>query len=375
MGESGPLLEAIISRTIGGRSEIRYRDLRRAPVPAGIKGYLAAAQTQAMNGMPGGQIDDPGTTGVLVRRALLASLVAEKTYQREEFIGELRKAVRFLSGYLVTPQRSLLEAVFGNSTEVPVATLHRVLSFATEYQYLPDLLTAWIRRKGSPKVGREEVRRVLRAIDLRVAAKHSEKELVELARPLFEFASLGEQGRVLRAPAHDLSLFYTEKGVDSFWQKVSSAVGQNHRLIEFDSLKNPPPARPPSIRPEAEGAPTADPEPVGIPESPEHEPDDHGPREESEMRAEAVGSAVPSLPDLSHLISAEQESLFVKRLFEHDSAFYTAILSSLNEIATWKEAALYLSQFYQTNDLDPFADDVVEFTDAVHRRYLHEGVS
>jgi hypothetical protein len=38
-------------------------------------------------------------------------------------------------------------------------------------------------------------------------------------------------------------------------------------------------------------------------------------------------------------------------------------------LPTWKEASAYLQQIYEINDLDPYAEDVVEFTDTIHQRY------
>jgi hypothetical protein len=35
----------------------------------------------------------------------------------------------------------------------------------------------------------------------------------------------------------------------------------------------------------------------------------------------------------------------------------------------WEQASAYLQEFYRTNELDPFAGDVVEFTDVVQKRF------
>jgi len=376
IAEKRQIREAIVSRTIGDRPLISYREFRNSPVPAGVKGYLAAAQLQAMNRMSGATAAGPAetTSGALVRKALLASLVADKQFSREEFIGEIGNAVEFLAGYLVTPQRSLLDMVFVKQSEVPVAAFLSALSLATEYRYLPVLLAEWIRRRNTPRVALEEVRRVLRSMDRRVVEKHTEEELVLLARPLFEFASFGEEGGTLRAPAADLRLFYEEKGLGRFWQGISAADGTGNRLIEFAFLKNPQQVAPSSVGPVADSPAVAEGD-QKVEHGHHSSEQDRNHSGGNAQTSQPIRSSSPSLPDLSSMISSEERDLFVKRLFEHDGAFYSAIISSLNGISTWKEAALYLSQFYQTNDLDPFADHVVEFTDAIHRRYVHEGVS
>jgi hypothetical protein len=70
------------------------------------------------------------------------------------------------------------------------------------------------------------------------------------------------------------------------------------------------------------------------------------------------------------MIHGHDRSRFVKRLFNRDEDSYEDTISSLNNAGTWREASLILNALYTANGLDPFDPDVVEFTDAIHRRYL-----
>jgi hypothetical protein len=76
------------------------------------------------------------------------------------------------------------------------------------------------------------------------------------------------------------------------------------------------------------------------------------------------------LTDLRELIQGHNRSRFVKRLFDRNEDRYEAVISSLNNSGTWRDASFLLNTLYMTNGLDPFDPDVVEFTDAIHRRYL-----
>jgi hypothetical protein len=78
----------------------------------------------------------------------------------------------------------------------------------------------------------------------------------------------------------------------------------------------------------------------------------------------------PGLADLRDLIQGHTRSRFVKRLFNRDEARYEGVIASLNNSVTWREASLLLNKLYMSIGLDPFDPDVVEFTDAIHRRYL-----
>ena len=79
------------------------------------------------------------------------------------------------------------------------------------------------------------------------------------------------------------------------------------------------------------------------------------------------------LTDIRELIGGHTRSRFVKRLFDRDEERYEDVITSLNNSATWKDASHILNSLYLTRGLDPFDPDVVEFTDAIHRRYLDAG--
>jgi hypothetical protein len=76
------------------------------------------------------------------------------------------------------------------------------------------------------------------------------------------------------------------------------------------------------------------------------------------------------LTDLRVLIQGHTRARFVKRLFDRNEVRYEEVISSLNSCETWRDASLLLNMLFTTNGLDPFDPDVVEFTDALQRRYL-----
>ncbi|MBM2846545.1 MAG: hypothetical protein HW407_1857, partial [Bacteroidetes bacterium] len=47
-----------------------------------------------------------------------------------------------------------------------------------------------------------------------------------------------------------------------------------------------------------------------------------------------------------------------------------AVIAALNGISTWQEASAYLQELFQMNGLDPYADEVIAFTDAMQQRYM-----
>jgi hypothetical protein len=84
------------------------------------------------------------------------------------------------------------------------------------------------------------------------------------------------------------------------------------------------------------------------------------------------GEGGRGLADLQSLITEEQRDRFISKVFNRDDAYYAETIDALNKTQAWKEASLYLNELYQRSGLDPYADEVIEFTDAIHRRYSAE---
>jgi hypothetical protein len=144
----------------------------------------------------------------------------------------------------------------------------------------------------------------------------------------------------------------------------------------FDFVTEEPDGR--DDRPLADEPPPQNIPPVPRVERPPHPAADapRSPRPEKPRIPESyerlfAGSEPPAgLTDLRELIQGHNRSRFVKRLFNRNEDSYEDVISSLNKSDTWRDASLLLKALYMSNALDPFDPDVVEFTDAIHRRYL-----
>ena len=79
--------------------------------------------------------------------------------------------------------------------------------------------------------------------------------------------------------------------------------------------------------------------------------------------------AEPALPDLNKIIPDDQRQRFIKKMFSRDEKYYAGVIGSLNKARSWKDASLYLNRLYQVNKLDPYAKEVIEFTDTIQKRF------
>ncbi len=78
-------------------------------------------------------------------------------------------------------------------------------------------------------------------------------------------------------------------------------------------------------------------------------------------------------PDLNRIIPDDLRERFLKKIFRRDAKYYAGVISALNKTRSWKEASMYLNRLYQVNKFDPFQKEIVEFTDAVQKRFIAPG--
>ena len=74
--------------------------------------------------------------------------------------------------------------------------------------------------------------------------------------------------------------------------------------------------------------------------------------------------------NLHSLFTPSEEKTFIKRIFQKDELLFRESLDQLNRMSEWKDASQYLQQIFITNDVDPFSEEAILFTDKVQRRFL-----
>jgi hypothetical protein len=231
-----------------------------------------------------------------------------------------------------------------------------------------------------------------------------------LTKPIFDF--LASEGAVENPaiPLKPLLVFFEDKkmkilreyieGICRIRNQGTLTLGDLTTLIEdlYLSRTEEPevhpraflPTSPPevSLQEESEEMVASSAVSSSSPASDTHEEGPPVPLEDSGMSSEAVldrsleqtphtlpGPEIPGgaryerLPDLHGLIPEKDKARFVRKIFKKDRDYFDVIITSLNKISTWKEASLFLNRVFELNHLDPFADEVIAFTDAVQQRF------
>jgi hypothetical protein len=80
-----------------------------------------------------------------------------------------------------------------------------------------------------------------------------------------------------------------------------------------------------------------------------------------------------TLPDLQDLFSPTDVKRFVKSIFHKDDAAFRTALDDLNRFTAWEDASHFLDDLFVLQNIDPFSEEAVEFTDRVYARYFPGG--
>ena len=397
--ESREIIETLGERTIGRRDAITLKEAVTADMPKGVKVYLRSEvirwlRSDLVHSDRFGRVNmnAPGISQLTT--AFLRSLADAYHFNRTEYLAVLADAVEFVQNYLCRPQWTLQTMVFESELTVSLEDLLLNLQYTADYSYFPRLIEKVLHQWKVSEVSAEDFRLLVARIDRQIVKQHTARELGLLTKPIYDFFALGEARPTQAISLEPLLLFFEDKGMHSLRDHIEGICGIRGRseltlreltgLIEDLYLEpesgTAAPAVPPGAPPPAEritdAAAPADAvhgKPPGLDAPPDAT--DEAIRKALETPEERPANAIAATPkaselvDLHTLMGKKHRQRFLRRLFRRDTEYFEALITELNALQSWKEASAYLTRVYEVNRLDPFAEDVIEFTDLIQSRY------
>jgi len=374
-------------------------------------------------------VDASESDTLRLRRNFARTLSAEYVFPREQFLTTLDHAVHFVENYVCRPQWTLDNFLLDRRDSLPVSELFFKLQYLADYSYFPKLIDRYVAQKQWREVSAGDLRMLISKIDEQIVQQHDPRELGLLAKPIFDFLLLDNTPSERAIPLKPVLVFFDDKGLRTqkeYLERVCHVRAKTSiTLTELAEIlvdlafsapevaeaakRDEPSAEPvastlisevlPSETPTAPidslthsgitfieeespkkgeekeqvlAEPGANPRPVTPNEDHATEVAEPG-RKNVALSLTFAGMTAktrkPSMSNLEMFISDEQRSRFIRKIFKKDDAYYSSVILALNRARTWKEASHYLNDFFEMNGLDPFLEVVIEFTDAVHRRY------
>ncbi|MGB5875137.1 MAG: hypothetical protein WBG80_08720 [Bacteroidota bacterium] len=417
--ETERIIETLTERTIGRRESITLRDAITAEMPRAVKVYMRTEvirwlRTDLEAAPRFGKVNRNAPGINQLTGAFLRSLCDAYQFTRNEFLTLLDDAVHFVENYLCRPQWTLENFLFDNAEKVSAEDLFFKLGYTVEYSYFGRLIEKLVRQWGWKDVKVEDFRVLISKIDNQVVRQHSPKELAMLTKSIYDFVHMSNAPLTHAIPLDPILLFFEDKKMPALKEHIQKICGIRNRseltlketigLIEdfhFEPGKvtktseeeSPVVQSAPELLPKERALPKDEPphkeeaaETKVAAEEPRQEDRKRPEVEQSDKTEEAIQLALSSqdtiesietglstesasLQDLNTLMSKRERSRYIRKLFKKDREYFDEIIEELNRTPTWREASQYLTRVYEVNNLDPFAEDVIQFTDTIQSRF------
>lgn len=401
------IMNAVSARTIGEAETIRLRDILSADLHPAIKAYFKARIRQLLQQERLTEVRSkkfPYSLPEIVRllEQVDVLLVHNYSFGQHDFALMLDHAVHFQFNFLCRPQWTLLNFIYENQRRRPTSDIRRKLRYCVDYEYYAEIIKRLIDDRGLAEIEYDEFKELLEKIDNEIVSRHSSVELALLTRPLLRFiesalpvlpAKLADS----KIPINAAVVFFEDKKLNDIKERLETERDKNGMteislkelamLIEKVRTHNEeavvdfPDGELGAVQAEEKPGKTASEapskgEPVSVPKTPvkifsdfeEDEPMSVPlPPQGDGTEGDLVESGI--LVNLHSLFSPTEEKTFIKKVFQKDELMFRESLDQLNKMSEWKEASQYLQQIYLTNEVDPFSEVAITFTDKVQRRF------
>lgn len=409
------IMNTVRARTIGEEESIRLRDILASSIHPAIKAYFKAEVEQMLTQERQAETRSkkfPYSLPEITQLQQQMDLVLVRHYQfgQHDFDGLLDHAVHFQFNFLCRPQWTLLNFLFENQRKRSSSEILRKLQYCIDYVYFSEIIKRYIEQRGLAELTFEEFSTLLEKIDNEIIATHSSAEFALIARPMLSFIDAGQP--VPRSttteptiPINAAIVFFEDKRLDDIKTRLESERDKNHRnditlqqladFIEKVRTGNEEAVAAP-IAPQLSSQPSNGDEdkkkitliggtgkqstatlikkpPVKV--FSDFEEDFASvtaikpPQEVKPVEIVQKEVVKQESEELLSLFSESEQKAFVKKLFNKEEDDFLLALTDLSKIEDWKQASLYLEQLFVANDVDPFCEEAILFTDKIQSRY------
>lgn len=410
------IINTVRGKTIGEEETIRLRDVLASDIHPAIKAYFKAEVEHLLTLERENEVRSkkfPYSLPEIARLHKQIDLLLVHNYQfgQHDFEAMLDHAVHFQFNFLCRPQWTLLSFMFENQRRRQASEVERKLRYCVDYVYYPEIIRRYIEDRGFAEFTYEEFSTLLEKIDREIVATHSSVELALMARPMLKFIEAGQpiprsnNGEPM-IPINAAIVFFEDKKLNDIKERLEVErdrnqivdvtlrqlagfiekvrTGNEEAEVVFPVLQADVPT---GSENKLSGKETGS-GLVGLgavpPARPKNQPakffSDFEESELSEAQTPIVQEPPkePTVPERSSdgfadahtLFSPADQKEFIRAIFKRDEVEFRNALDRFNTITDWKDASQFIEQLFIANDVDPFSEEAILFTDRVHSRYL-----
>jgi hypothetical protein len=400
------IMTGVRARTIGEAESIRLRDILHADLHPALKAYFRARVWQMLHQERQTEVRSKklpyGLREIMrLEEQIDILLVYNYVFGQHDFALMLDHAVHFQFNFLCRPQWTLLNFIFENQRRRPTSEIRRKLEYCVDYAYYAEIIKRYIDDRGLAELTYEEFSDLLEKLDQEIVARHSSSELALMTRPILRFIDSAREHKDQpladsTIPINAAIVFFEDKKLNAIKERLESVRDADAVMeVSLQRLANiiekvrtgddaaeavfpeERPEEPPKVIVPTEVKAEQPQKPKGpVKVFSDFEEDLPAITPEVARIQATVGEPMPlegtagALVNLQSLFSPSEEKTFIKKMFNKDELLFREALDRLNAMMEWQEASKYLQDMYITNEVDPFSEVAILFTDKVQRRFL-----
>ncbi len=363
------IITTVRQRTIMNSPAVAVKELLAADVPHPLKTFFRAniefmLHEELLHQRSGSRFSYDHPEVQSLQHQINSILVLNFSYPRAEFQERLDDAVHLLVNYLMRPQWTLTHFLFQKEDEIATSLLMRLLRYFGPYEYLKELILHYAQEKHITAFRQADFATFLWRADSEFIRRKNGSEFAKLLTSAYDFLAYpdGEGERAL--PVRGLSKFFEDKGVTTIVHTMEGLAVQGTEkltLMELGELledtrrtmgifETERPTAPAMQDAQAAGGENSAPQIVPA------EPD-------------AAQEKEPPAPPVPWEMTESDRKKIVRRVFKQDEKAFIAALYAISELATWKQASVYIDNIFIDNDVDPYASEAKKFIDIAYQRY------
>jgi hypothetical protein len=410
------IMNAVRTKTIGEEDGVELRKILSADIHPAIKAYYKAEVEKTLlleRGLEYRSKKFPYSLPEVVsmQRQIDLLLVQRYHFNNQEFELLLDESVHFQFNYLCRPQWTLLNFIGGEQRHVAASEIEKKLRYCVDYVYFPELIKRYLVDHGLADLTFEELKALLEKIDREVVAQHSSLELAKITRALFAFVESGkmsprEEFEKQTLPINAAIVFFEDKQLLDIQSRLEFERDKREvsqltveQLAQYIEIVRTGIESTPEVETEVVPVPVDVSEQIltlaELPAAPLVEESSEPvslvqPAEEEEVSSEPSSAAskspvlvfggedderyLTSSPGLKQkeireLFNEDEHELIVRKIFNKDEPAFLGAIMEISLQKSWEDVAHYLDALYIVNDVDPFGNESVLFTDRLFAHY------
>lgn len=405
------IIRAVKIKTIGEQDTIVLKKVLSADIHSSIKAYFKSEVEKLLEEERSKEYRSkkfpyklPEVISLQDQIDLL--LIYNYQFDQNEFDSILDEAVHFEFNYLCRPQWTLLNFIMGDKRTVSTSIIEKKLRYTVDYTYFPKLIRGYTIEHGLAEIGYDELKSLLDKIDREVVARHTDYELAQMTKALFEFVESGKMVTQVEfeeqtLPINAAIVFFEDKHLDDIKNQleyerdnnkiVQLTVNQLAEIIGKARTLKAEIKKQLSIQTEVEEVKPTDKR--GEEEKKEElkeeevaEKNENSKEVEIEIKSTTTQPADKNIiseerlgietmekkpkqkllftsEELLNLFSPKETKRIIKKLFAKNEPAFHGAMVEISLLNNWEEVGQYLDALYRANNVDPFSEEAVFFTD------------